>query len=168
MIFWHLGGAIFLFRSIFRDPKVDLRYLAFGALLPDLLDLPLGRLLEPPTTEAFGHTLLLAVVYMTVVLLATSRGGDRRKMLLTIGIGWLFHLLLDGLWLEATVLFWPLAGTTFPPTPPLSGAVGRALADPWWWLREVAGLAYLLVLMNRHHLTQTDRRRAFLASGRLQ
>ena len=44
MLFWHLGATMWLFRWIFRDPKVDVRFLLLGAILPDLIDLPLGTL----------------------------------------------------------------------------------------------------------------------------
>ena len=42
MLFWHLGASLWLFRWIFRDPKVDVRFLFLGAILSDLIDLPIG------------------------------------------------------------------------------------------------------------------------------
>src|SRR5690606_23935305 len=45
MLFWHLGAILWLVRWLFRDPKVDVRFLFLGALLPDLIDIPVGTLL---------------------------------------------------------------------------------------------------------------------------
>ncbi|NNL14467.1 MAG: metal-dependent hydrolase, partial [Acidimicrobiia bacterium] len=45
MLFWHLGGSLFLGRWVFRDPAMDLRVLALGAVLPDLIDKPIGSIL---------------------------------------------------------------------------------------------------------------------------
>ena len=42
MLFWHVGGAVFLFRALFKDPDVDLRFLMAGAVLPDVIDITVG------------------------------------------------------------------------------------------------------------------------------
>jgi hypothetical protein len=150
MIAWHLGGAIFLFRWIFRDPRGDVRFLALGALLPDLIDLPLG-LWVYASTEAVAHSLLLPGLYLLAVLAATRRGGLRTS-LITVGVGWLFHLLLDGAWTDGRVFLWPLFGFDFPesPQPFWSGLWDRTMGDLWRWGKEVAGLLYLGWLW-RHH-----------------
>lgn len=170
MIGWHLGGTLFLFRWIFRDPKVDVRLLAVGALLPDLVDLPLGTLLladSYSSGELWAHTLAAPTVYMSLVLLATRR-GRRRRGLMALGVGWLFHLLLDGMWTDATTFFWPLFGDFPPgPTPYWVGAWDRALRDPLRWVRELAGWTYLAVLWARLELWRPEVRRQLLASGRL-
>ena len=65
MLFWHLGGTLWLFRWIFRDPTVDVRYLSLGAILPDLIDKPIGTVLASAVFGAsrlWGHSLLFAVV----------------------------------------------------------------------------------------------------------
>ena len=38
MLFWHLGGTTALARYAFRDERMDLRMLALGAIMPDLID----------------------------------------------------------------------------------------------------------------------------------
>ncbi len=79
MIFWHVGGTIAIFRYVFRDPKVDVRFLALGALLPDLIDKPLGTILLPDafnsSSQVIGHTLLFSIVLMSVVLWQPDAGG---------------------------------------------------------------------------------------------
>jgi hypothetical protein len=162
MIFWHLGGALFLFRWIFRDPKVDVRLLFLGVLLPDAIDFVLGLFLGDVFRQRLGHTLLLPVVYAAAVLLATRR-GRRRRALMTVAIGWLFHLVLDGMWTRPETLFWPAFGWEFAPWP-AGSAWERALADPWRWLANAAGLAYLLVIWRR--LGEAGRRQV-VTTGRL-
>ncbi len=141
MIFWHLGGATFLFRWIFRDPKVDLRFLALGALAADAIDLIIGVVMGDPTRQRLGHALVTPSLVTVAVLLVTGR-GRRRKMWMTVVVAWLFHLLLDGIWVRPETLFWPFFGWSFA-APAAGGLIERALADPWRWVKEAVGLVYL-------------------------
>ena len=138
---------MFLFRWIFRDPKVDVRFLLLGAILPDLIDMPIGTMFFEDrfaTGELWFHSLLLPTIYMAGVLLFTRR-GRRRRAYMAVGVGWLFHLLLDGMWAVPEVFFWPFFGWEIPmgelPYWPL--AWERALSDPWRWVKEIVGLGYL-------------------------
>jgi len=171
MLFWHLGATLWLFRWIFRDPKVDVRFLLFGAILPDLTDLAVGTFLlvdRYSSGELWSHSLLAPTIYMTLVLLATRR-GRRRRAWMAIGVGWLFHLLLDGMWTNQEVFLWPFFGWEIPagasPFWPL--AWERALSDPWRWVTEAIGLGYLIWLWIALGLGDTTRRRGILRSGRL-
>ena len=142
MLFWHIGGAIFLFRWIFRDPKVDIRLLALGALLPDAIDLVIGALTGNPTAQRAGHSLLLPAI-ATAMLLLTTRRGRRRRILMTVVVAWLFHLVLDGVWLRQEVFLWPFFGWAWGKPPP--GSIWQRAAEPWRWLKEAIGLWYLYV-----------------------
>ena len=144
MILWHIAGSIFLFRWIFRDPKVDLRLLILGAILPDAIDLIAGALLGDPTRQRWGHTLILPTVAAIVILL-TNRRGRRRRQLMTIVVAWLFHLVLDGVWVREQTFLWPLFGPEFAPWPE-GTAWSRAMSDPWRFVKEVAGFVYLMLL----------------------
>lgn len=171
MLFWHLGAGLWLFRWIFRDPKVDVRFLALGAILPDLIDLPIGTLFladRYSTGELWFHSLILPSLYMGLVL-AFTRRGRRRRAWMALGIGWLLHLVLDAVWVHQEVFLWPFFGFEIPagesPFWPL--AWGRALSDPWRWVKEVAGLAYLVWLWFAVGLNVAGRRSTLLSSGRL-
>lgn len=171
MLFWHLGGTIWLFRYVFRDPKVDLRFLAVGALLPDLIDKPIGTVLFRETVGTgrwVGHTLALATVVMAVVLLTTRR-GRRRRAWMALAVGALLHLLLDGMWSTPEVLFWPFFGFEFPPGPPeyWSGFFGRLFDSPWTLAGEVVGLAYLGWLWYFADLRDPAKRRVLWRTGRI-
>jgi hypothetical protein len=171
MLFWHLGATLWLFRWIYRDPKVDVRFLLVGAILPDLVDLALGTAVlggSYSIGELWSHSLLIPSVYMASVLVLTRR-GRRRRAFMALGIGWLLHLLIDGMWTDPDVLFWPFFGWELPggqaPFWPL--AWERAMSDPWRWVLEGAGLTYLIWLWLALGLGQAERRRGLASTGRL-
>ncbi len=169
MFFWHIAGAILLFRWIYRDPKVDIRYLALGALLPNLIDKPLGTIIAPGlgSDRLIGHTLLFGSVIMVVALLATRRGRRRRK-LMAVAIGALIHLVLDGMWASGQTFLWPFLGFDFSPgvQPYWGGFLDREL-NLATIVQEVAGLAYLGALWVIAGLNDPEKRQTFIETGRL-
>lgn len=172
MIFWHIGGTIAIFRYVFRDPKVDLRFLALGAILPDLIDKPLGTMLLPAvfngSSQVIGHTLLFSLVLMSVVLLTTRRGRVRRRWM-ALAIGSLIHLLLDAMWTVQETFLWPAFGWEFPPgiSEYWSGLLERLFSDPWRIVQELVGLGYLIYLYRRAQLNDPARRTELLHTGRV-
>jgi hypothetical protein len=143
VILWQLAGSIFLFRWIFRDPRVDLRLLILGALLPDALDLVVGAFVGEPFRQRWGHALIAPTV-AAIAVLVTTRRGHLRRQLMTIIVAWLFHLVLDGVWVREQTFLWPIFGD-FAQWP--SGtAWSRARSDPWRFLKEGVGLGYLMFL----------------------
>ena len=166
MLFFHLGGALWLFRWVFRDPKVDVRFLLAGAILPDLIDLPVGSLFYA-TGELWAHSLIVPSIFMAVVLLSTRR-GRRRRAWMALGVGWLFHLLLDGMWVNEEVFGWPFFGDIPSGTAPFwPAAWERAMGDPWRWITEALGFGYMAWLWIAMGLNDKARRDSALASGRL-
>lgn len=160
MLFWHLGGSLFLFRYLFRDPAVDVRFLMAGAVLPDLLDKPTG-LIFFGTARVFGHTLVFFAALLTAVLLLTRRGKPSRRRWMALAVGVMFHLLLDGMWTLRDTLLWPFFGWEFPAGVPNDWTTFR-----WSLLfQEVTGLAYLLWLWRRYNLSAPTRRRNLLKTG---
>lgn len=170
MLLWRLGATLWLFRWIFRDPKVDVRYLALGVVLPDLVDLTIGTVLVPAlaTGELWFHSLTVASGYMVLVLLATRRGRKRRAFM-AVGVAWLFHLMLDGMWTKPEIVFWPFFGlepaSGEPPFWP--GAWERAMRDPWRWVLEGIGASYLAWLWRAVGLDRSERRRDLVRTGRI-
>ena len=171
VFFWHVGASLWLFRWIFRDPKVDVRFLILGAIVPDLIDLPIGTLLfvdRYATGELWAHSLVAASLYMSAVLILTRR-GRRRRAWMAVGVGWLFHLLLDGMWFSEGVFLWPFFGWELPEGvgPYWAMAWERALSDPWRWVLEALGLAYLIWLWFAVGLNRSSRRTRVIETGRL-
>ena len=171
MLFWHLGGGLFLGRWVFRDPAMDLRVLAFGAVLPDLIDKPIGSILFTDyfeTGRIYAHTLLFAVVLLLGVMALTRRGSATRKRWMMLPIGVFFHLLLD-MPLDTETLWWPVLGLEFPSF--AKGAfvdlVAYLLRSPWVVLQELLGLSYLIALYRKAQLGDPERRRDLVGSGRL-
>ena len=171
MLFFHLGASLWLFRWVFRDPKVDVRFLFFGAVLPDLIDLPIGTLILADrfsTGALWTHSLTAAAVYMAIVLVATRRGRSRRAWM-ALGIGWLFHLLIDGMWVSQDVFLWPFFGLEIPfgEAPFWSLAWERGFSDPWRWVKELVGFVYLAWVWLAVGLNDPARRAGVRRSGRL-
>lgn len=171
MLLWHLGATLWLFRWIFRDPKVDIRFLLFGAIVPDVVDLSVGTLLladRYSTGELWSHSLLAPSIYMAIVLVATRR-GRRRRAWMALGVGWLFHLLIDGMWANQEVFLWPFFGWELPAgaMPYWTAAWERAMSDPWRWVTETIGLAYLVWLWIALGMSDPARRKGTIESGRL-
>lgn len=171
MLFWHLGASLWLFRWVFRDPKVDVRFLLLGAILPDVVDMPVGTVFLADrfsTGELWFHSLIIPTVYMAVVL-ALTRRGRRRRAWMALGVGWLFHLLLDAMWVDQEVFLWPFFGWDISPgeAPYWPLAWERAMSDPWRWVQEVIGLAYLAWLWIAVGLNRRERLATTMSTGRL-
>jgi len=170
VIFWHLGATTAIVRYTFRDERMDLRMLALGALLPDLVDTPAGALFYSSlgSVRLVAHTLLASAVAMVLVLLGTRRGRPRKRWM-PLAVGMLVHLVLDGMWNDPATLWWPFLGWGFTPAGPATfGALAvEVLTDPVTWALEAAGLAYLLVLARRARLGDPGERAAFMSTGRV-
>ena len=172
MILWHMATALFGFRWVFRDPEADLRWLLVGALAPDAVDMPIGALFWAGTFssgELFAHTLTVTMIVGIAVLLLTSRGTAARRNAMVMMVGWLIHLLADGIWLSPQIFWWPFWGWSFPSwdVPFWPGAWARAGSDPWRWLSEGIGLGYLWFVLRNTELPTSDGLRHFVRTGRL-
>lgn len=170
MLLWHLGATTVLARYSFRDERMDLRFLAVGAILPDLIDTPIGLLMfdRLQSVRLAGHSLLFSSLVMTWILLATRRGRPRKRWM-PVAIGMLIHLFLDGMWTDPATLWWPFLGLDFSATAAGSAAeyVADVLTNPWVWAGEAVGLAYLVWLGREGRLGQAEARQRFLATGQI-
>jgi len=171
VLFWHAGATVAFTRYAFRDPNMDLRFLLLGAILPDLIDTPIGFFFwsSMENVRLAGHSLVFAAVVMAIVLLATRRGRPRKRWM-PLAVGVLLHQVLDAMWRQPETLWWPFQGWAFSPTG--YATVGEylmwLLTDPTTWLLEAAGLAYLVYLGYRSKLTERSSLEAFLKTGRVQ
>lgn len=159
MILWFAGMAVVAVWVVFRDPALDLRFVAAGALVPDVVDGLLGVLGVGPWP---AHTLLAAAGSLVGVMLATRGRRVLRRRLLGLPIGILLHLVLDGAWADTTVFWWPGLGTDV-------GAqrlpsVERGAANI---LLELAGLGALVWAWVRFRLHEPERRRQLVRTGRV-
>lgn len=127
MLLWFVGFAFVAVWFVFRDPRFDLRLLAVGALLPDVVDAPFGG------ARAF-HSLTVSVLAFVVVVLATIGRRVVRQRWLAVPIGMMLHLIADGAFALTQVFWWPFSGLDLGDEPLPSVARG------WWNVPlEVAG-----------------------------
>ncbi len=172
MILWHLGLTLAIVWFALRgNTRVDYRFAAFGALLPDLIDKPLGRLLLPDrfgTGRLFGHTLLLNVGLLAILFFMRGR---RKRQLTLVPVGSLLHLAQDAMWDKPRVFWWPLFGTGFPREPVDGGALGflvQPLTSPGMLAQEAVGALLLVWLFAAHGMLSWRGVRSFLLTGRLE
>jgi membrane-bound metal-dependent hydrolase YbcI (DUF457 family) len=170
MLLWHIGATTAFIRYAFRDPAMDLRFLALGAITPDLIDLPVGIAFWSSfqTPRLAAHSLVFAAICMALVLILTRR-GPRRKAWMLFAVGVLLHLLLDAMWSQPETLWWPFLGSSFAATPfETYGAYVRNLVtEPVMWAGEVAGFVYLILLARRSTLGDSDLRQSLYRTGRV-
>jgi len=120
LLFGHLGVTLGIFLFIcFLIPLlktiIDPKYLLVGALLPDLIDKPLGMIIFASTISTgrmIGHTILLSFTLLYIGLSLYEKKRDIRIM--SLAAGSFFHLMEDQLWGEPRILFWPFLGFSFP------------------------------------------------------
>lgn len=154
MFLWFAGLSLLIVWQVFRSPGLDHRMVMAGAVLPVVEVIAGGpRLL---------HTLVGAVAVLMGVMLATRHRRRLRRRLLGIPIGLFLHLVLDGVWTDRKVFWWPFLGTSF-------GAgqipeVTRGLVGP---IMEIAGAAALWFGWRRFGLSDPHRREDFLRTGRI-
>jgi hypothetical protein len=155
VLFWYIGPSIVAVHDIFKSRGLDYRLVALGALLPLLIDAPLGY-------YAYGHSLVVAVVALGAVMLATiGRSRLLRRRLICLPIGWMCGLVLSGAFLHDVSFLWPLLGSDFPDdslVPPVTVFV----------LLEAAGIAITAWAWGRFGLSDPATRADFFRHGRLR
>ena len=147
---------------------IDYRLVAAGAILPDLIDKPLGIYLlrkQLGSGRIYGHTLLFGLGLVLGGSLLARRG---RSGLLSLGLGVVTHMLTDLVMLSPRTFFWPLGGLRFRKQRRLEGWGWRTLrryySDPGVALSEA--LSALVLLGVGSHLARRRRLGRFLRSGR--
>jgi inner membrane protein len=170
MLFWHVGATTAFIRYAFRDEAMDLRFLALGAVLPDVIDTPIGFALWPSfgSVRLAAHSLLFATLILAVVMVTTRRGRPRKRWM-PLAVGVLIHLVFDGMWRTPTTLWWPFLGWEFAATSfeTVPDYLRWLLTDARTWVLEATGAAYLVVLAWRSDLATPAAQRLLLTSGRV-
>lgn len=171
MIFWHVGTTLTIVWFVMRgNTRVDYRLVALGALLPDLIDKPIGRLLLRSRFDSgrlFAHTLLVNVAFFCILFF--MRGRLKRKAVL-VPIGALLHLAEDAMWSSPRTFWWPLLGTDFPSDPVPGGALSwlNPLNSTEAMIQEPIGALLLVWLLAAHGMLSREGLRDFLRTGHLE
>ncbi|WP_321430922.1 metal-dependent hydrolase [uncultured Methanolobus sp.] len=119
-IFGHLGITLGIFNLIRKYPafsKIDLNIplIAFGAMLPDIIDKPLGKVMLANSLangRIYGHTLLFFFLVLITAYYFYKKNNNAN--LLIIPAASFMHLIEDRMWMTPQTLFWPLLGWQFP------------------------------------------------------
>lgn len=176
IFFGHLGLTTLAFKAyekVYSDKKeitpVDYRFVLAGAILPDIIDKPIGAFFFRGifhNSRIFAHTLLF-----TAILLITGvyyYHKHKNNNLLTTGISCLVHLVLDSMWLYPGILFWPYFGLKFPERAEgdwVKSAFMRLISDPGYFVPEFIGFAiiayYFIKLLRNRQIKK------FLRNGKL-
>lgn len=154
MLIWFLVLAPVLVAEVFRSPMIDYRLVALGGVLP-LAEVVIG--------VNVLHTLLGAVVLMTVVMLTTQKRRLLRRQLLGVPIGLFVHLVLDGSWTRAELFWWPAFGFDFGQT--ALPEFDRPLA--FGLLLELLGVAAAVWAYRRYDLADPQKRDRLIQTGQL-
>jgi LexA-binding, inner membrane-associated putative hydrolase len=170
MILWHLGTAAAVTYVTLGRRRIDYRFILAGAIAPDVVDALLGLFLfEGPAGRWVAHSLGAAMVVAVSILIGFR--GERRLAVFGFAVGWLLHLVGDGMWQAPETFFWPAFGTGFAAAPgePYSWDLfANPLSHGLTWLGELAGLALLAWFWVAFRLGEDGRARLFLTDGYLR
>ncbi len=120
LLFGHLGVTLGIFFGLgIFIPRlktiIDPRYLVIGAILPDLIDKPIGEVIFASTFASgriVGHTLLFSLLLFFIGLYMYERKRDIRG--LSLASGSFLHLFEDQMGSDPQTFLWPLFGWNFP------------------------------------------------------
>ncbi len=142
-ILGHLGFSLLFGRLVrpFWPGRMPVGWLLFGALLPDLMDKPVGHFILPwDNGRLIGHALVFAIALGVFAWVRSSRVWG------AIALGVFFHQLQDGFWLDLNGWFWPFMG-------PFEHGVSSGI--PHWiavltssrlvWITEAMGFVFIVL-----------------------
>lgn len=156
MLFWFIATSVLVIDAVFTDPRFDYRLLIVGATVPAVADVIGGW-----TTVVSSVTFAAAV--LVVVMFATIGQRDRRRLMLGLPIGLLLHTVFSGAFATTSVFWWPFAGVDLSEAPSLlwqRGLISLVL--------EAVGILGCRRIIRRSRLRESERRRVFLSTGRLE
>lgn len=139
VLFWVLGVGL-------RGVRAHVRYgyVVVGAMLPDIIDKPVGMIFFADTFGSgriFGHTLLFVLVLAVAGYYLFSKKGEAGVLILAGGS--LVHQLLDSMWESPATFLWPLMGLSFERLEEY-GSFGQYLTDIYGNLGEPAFLTMVV------------------------
>src|SRR3954467_2706565 len=155
MLLWYVGVSTAFVWNVFRSPALDYRLVMIGSVVP-ALDVVAGG-------PAVLHTLVFAVALLTVIMLSTQHRRLLRRRLISLPIGLMTGLVLDGAWTTKSVFWWPFFGWAFPGggLPELQRGIG------WLVLLELVGAAALAWCWRAFGWSDRERRDLFVRTGHL-
>lgn len=113
--------------------------LVSGAVIPDVVDLPLYYFGGAPSTRSVAHSVLAGVGLSSLVALTIGRSAVDNRVGVAFSAGYLSHLLADAVWplvlwlpAELRYLGWPLTQQPlYEGTKPLGSVSGVTVTTLW-------------------------------------
>lgn len=148
-------------------PPIDYRLVMLGAMLPDIIDKPIGLLFRStfPNSRLFAHTLLFSILLLSMGLWRHRQ--KHKNAVLLLGASSFIHVVLDGMWDIPQTLFWPLYSWSFPPRAGdwISESLEHFLHDPLLISSELTGFAILCFFFLRS--ARRNEFKSFIRAGKL-
>ncbi len=121
-----------------------------GAILPDIIDKPVGIYLFSETFgnngRIFSHSLLFALAILGIGIIYYKL--KKRVWFLALSFGVFMHLILDFMWRSPRTFFWPLLGLNFPEAPErgdwLIRVVDNLVNNPAVYVAEIVGIVIVI------------------------
>ena len=146
-------------------PNFDIRWLALGAVLPDLIDKTIGLLIFPQYIDngrIYAHTLLFSII-LTVLAF-----HFKNRISISVSFGAWTHLAFDKMWEVPDTLAWPAYGLIFPKTDFYPGRwIEMLFTDPYIYSTEILGAGILFSLFIYWKLYRRDNWKKFWSSGEI-
>lgn len=174
LFFGHAGlttGIFYLLGKVRDIKKIDYRFVLIGALLPDIIDKPLGLIiLNYGNGRLIAHTLVFALLLTMIALWKKdtpidSKGVMHMRLYALSGGTWI-HLLLDSMWLFPATLLWPFLGS-FQHGNITIYAIGDSITQPLNYLSEAAGLAIIVYIAIKHKMYRKKMIARFVRDGHI-
>ena len=170
MILWHLGTAALIVYVTLGRRRIDYRFVLLGAVLPDIVDGLLGLFFfDGPEGRWIAHSMLAVIVVGTVIVVGFR--AETRLRVFGVVVGWLLHLVADGMWQAPRTFLWPAFGTEFATTPREQyswDVVTHPLDHLATWGAELVGVAILAWFWVAFRMVEENRARMFLRDGYLR
>jgi inner membrane protein len=156
-------------RDLSSKTLIDYRVVLVGAILPDIIDKPIGAYLFRSTfhnSRIFAHTLAFSAILIFIGLYRLFK--QRKNNILILGLCTSIHLILDSMWLYPGILLWPCYGLRFPQRAEgnwISSDIVRLITDPSYYLPEIIGFAIIGYYF--WGLVRNKQVKSFISKGKL-
>jgi len=177
IFFGHLGITTGVFKiyenMVYRGKDlnskslIDYRVVLVGAILPDIIDKPIGAFLFRSTfhnSRIFAHTLIFSAILVLLGLYMLCK--HRKNNILILGLSTSIHLVLDNMWLYPGILLWPYFGLKFPQRVEgnwLNSDFVRLFSDPSYYIPEIIG--FIIIACYFYPLAKNKRIKDFIKKG---
>ncbi len=114
----HIGITIGIFFILgYLRPDIHIRYwyVGLGAILPDIIDKLIGRVLFADSLangRLFAHTIIFNFLLFLVGFYLYRRSKDAHIFFISGAV--FLHIIEDRMWSAPETLFWPIFGFAFP------------------------------------------------------